>query len=100
MQPTNGTYPVRLSIRHKAQVKLASAISRHLIGEDIDAVLFQGVTGQLFQPAVHPDIYCAYPTPAAAMAVEDEVSSEIAETYVRLRRQQQDPRVQRLNRLL
>lgn len=100
MQSTNSAYPVRMFIRHKAQVKLASAITHHHIDPPVDALLFQDITGTLLQPAVHPDVYCAYPNRDAAMQVEEQVSSEIADTYVRIKRQQSDPLVQQLNDLL
>lgn len=100
MQPAQVSYPVRLFIRHKAKMKLSSALSRQHLGADIDLVLLQEITNTVLQPSVNPAIYQAYGSRELAIQVEESVSDAIASAYLRILQRRNHPDVERLNQLL
>lgn len=97
MRSQLNNYPVRAFIRHKARLKLTQILT----GEtDIDNTLLQDISSTLLQPDISPTAYQPYASRDQAIAIEEQMATEIAETYCRMQRQLKNPLVQQLNQLL
>jgi len=68
--------------------------------EGIDEALFEEVVKNTINPNRFPDLYRSCGTQEAAMAVEAMVAAEIVSAYRRIKRKQDCPIVQDLNKLL
>ncbi|MEO1351164.1 MAG: hypothetical protein AAFW84_20545 [Cyanobacteria bacterium J06635_15] len=100
MKPRNGDYPVRMFIRHKAILRLQDAAAWVDIGTPIDEILFKDITETLFNADTNPELYRSYASREQAAEVEDQVVSEIVQTYRHIQSQISNPIVQRLNALI
>jgi hypothetical protein len=100
MQSVDGTYPVRLLIRHKAHTRLVAVLHNQQLAPPLDGALLWDVTNTLMQPSTSPDLYRPYPSRAQAAQVEEQMAAAIAAAYLRIKQQAARPLVQRLNRLL
>ena len=67
---------------------------------ELDNALLQDISATLLQPKVSPAVYQPYASRDEALAVEEQVSTNIAESYCRVQRQLASPVVQQLNQLL
>lgn len=100
MELTNSSFPIRAFIRHKAKVRIINPFNTAGLCPSFDEKLLKELAATLFRSTQWRESFRPYPTREAADAVEDDLAADLAEMYRRVKQNQADPLVQRLNALL
>lgn len=66
----------------------------------VDRMLLKDLAATLFRSEAGTAIYTAYATRLEAEAVEERFADELAQVYQRIKQQQSNPDIQKLNQLL
>lgn len=78
----------------------SSKIEPSTTAEDIDEELFKAIVDTTFTSSRHPELFQPCGTVEAATEVEARLITEIISAYRRIKAQQENPIIQRLNNLL
>jgi len=101
MELANPIYPMRAVVRCKAKTHLLRlTATRYEAFLPLDEALFKDIATNLFKSDRGTDLYQGCRSKREAGAIEDRVAAELAETYVQIKLNQDNPMVQQLNSLL
>lgn len=90
-------HPMRAFIRFQAKSRLTNALTEQ---QTFDESLFQDVARTTFHAERHPELFVTHSSAAHVKAIEQQVATEIVETYRHIKQNQERSDVQRLNTLL
>jgi hypothetical protein len=96
----HGTVDVSLEFQPAEQGDGAYCDVFQASGDCLDELLLKRITQAMFDLDQHPDLYQAYPTAAAAAAVEAQVAEAIVEAYKQASLEQRQSVVAKFNALL
>lgn len=105
MRQVEGSYPIKLFIRHKAKQALTAemeitARAQYELPEGFDDALFQEITRTLFRSNAAEELDRRCRDRREAAAIEDRFATEIASIYRTIKQRSRADVVQQLNQLL